>query len=68
MPSKAIPVGMRELMRLHLGSNTPDEEWLGEVGRHQWFAITWDTRIRNSPLAIMMQGGAVCARWHVYDD
>ncbi|HSY08235.1 MAG TPA: hypothetical protein VK820_06835 [Steroidobacteraceae bacterium] len=44
----------------HFGPNTPDEEWIGDVGRRQWIAITRDTRIRYSPLAlsVLMQSGA----------
>ena len=36
----------------HFGPETPDEEWIGEVGRRQWVAITRDARIRYSPLAL----------------
>jgi PIN like domain len=44
----------------HFEPNTPDDEWIAEVGRRQWIAITRDTRIRYSPLAlsVLMQSGA----------
>jgi hypothetical protein len=41
----------------HFRPNTPDEEWIREVGRRGWIAVTRDARIRYSPLAlgILMQ-------------
>lgn len=36
----------------HFKPNTPDEEWIGEVGRRGWIAVTRDARIRYSPLAL----------------
>jgi len=45
----------------HFGPpNTSDEEWIGEIGRRRWVAVTRDARIRYSPLAlsILMQSGA----------
>lgn len=41
----------------HFQPNTPDEEWIGEIGRRGWVAVTRDARIRYSPLAlsILMQ-------------
>jgi hypothetical protein len=27
----------------------PDEDWLAEVGRHEWVALTHDARIRYKP-------------------
>ena len=44
----------------HFGPLTPDEEWLAEVAKRGWLAITRDARIRYSPLAlrVLMQTGA----------
>jgi hypothetical protein len=44
----------------HFEPNTPDDEWIAEVGRRQWIAITRDARIRYSPLAlsVLMQSRA----------
>jgi len=41
----------------HFQPDTPDEEWIEEVGRRGWAAVTRDARIRYSPLAlsILMQ-------------
>jgi hypothetical protein len=36
----------------HFGPDTLDEQWIGEVGRRGWIAITRDARIRYSPLAL----------------
>lgn len=33
----------------HFGPTTPDEEWLAEIGRRQWLAITKNYRIRYQP-------------------
>ena len=33
----------------HFRPDTPDEEWLAEVGRRGWIAITHDKRIRYKP-------------------
>lgn len=44
----------------HFGQLTPDPEWIGDVGRRGWVALTRDARIRYSPLAIatLMESGA----------
>jgi hypothetical protein len=44
----------------HFGQLTPDPEWIGEIGRRGWIALTRDTRIRYSPLAVetLMESGA----------
>lgn len=44
----------------HFGQLTPDPEWIGEVGRRGWVALTRDARIRYSPLAVatLMESGA----------
>ena len=34
----------------HFGQLTPDPEWIGEIGRRGWVAVTRDSRIRYSPL------------------
>jgi hypothetical protein len=36
----------------HFGSQTPDEVWIPEVARRGWVALTRDSRIRYSPLAL----------------
>jgi hypothetical protein len=42
---------------IHFQSDTPDSEWIAEIGRRGWVAVTRDKRIRYSPLAlgILMQ-------------
>lgn len=44
----------------HFGQLTPDPEWIGEIGRRGWIALTRDARIRYSPLAVdtLMDSGA----------
>ena len=43
----------------HFGPDTPDEEWIGEIGRRGWIAVSRDARIRYSPLAlsVLMESG-----------
>jgi PIN domain-containing protein len=43
----------------HFGADTPDEEWIGEIGRRGWIAVSRDARIRYSPLAlsVLMESG-----------
>jgi len=36
----------------HFEPETADEEWIGEIGRRGWVAVTRDARIRYSPLAV----------------
>lgn len=36
----------------HFGQLTSDSEWIAEVGRRGWVAVTRDARIRYSPLAL----------------
>jgi hypothetical protein len=36
----------------HFGPETLDGEWIGEIGRRGWVAVTRDARIRYSPLAL----------------
>lgn len=36
----------------HFGQLTADPEWLAEIGRRNWVAISRDARIRYSPLAL----------------
>lgn len=33
----------------HFAHDCPDEEWLREVGRREWIAVTHDRRIRYKP-------------------
>jgi len=44
----------------HFGQLTSDAEWIADVGRRGWVAITRDKRIRYSPLALetLMQSRA----------
>jgi hypothetical protein len=44
----------------HFSQLTPDPEWIGEIGRRGWIALTRDARIRYSPLAVetLMESGA----------
>ena len=43
----------------HFDPTTPDEDWLPEIRRRGWVAVTRDARIRYSPLALeaMMNEG-----------
>jgi len=43
----------------HFGPDTPDEEWIGEIGWRGWIAVSRDARIRYSPLAlsVLMESG-----------
>jgi hypothetical protein len=46
----------------HFRHDTPDEEWLAEVGRRGWIALTHDGRIRYKPTerdAVMRHGVAL---------
>jgi len=36
----------------HFEPETADEEWIVEIGRRGWVAVTRDARIRYSPLAL----------------
>jgi len=38
-----------ERHRDHFPPECPDEDWLAEVGRRQWVAVTHDARIRYKP-------------------
>jgi PIN domain-containing protein len=42
-----------------IGPQTSDEEWIGEIGRRRWVAVTRGARIRYSPLAlrVLMERG-----------
>lgn len=60
-PALLIAGGVRvERHDDHFDPEATDEEWIGEVGRRKWVAITRDARIRYSPLAlsILMESGA----------
>lgn len=60
-PEKLRAAGLRvERHDDHFGQLTPDSEWIAEVGRRGWIAITRDWRIRYSPLALatLMASGA----------
>jgi len=59
-PTLLIAAGVRiERHDDHFKPDTSDEEWIGEIGRRHWVAVTRDTRIRYSPLAlsVLMQSG-----------
>lgn len=34
----------------HFAENTPDVDWIAEVGRRRWVVLTKDKRIRRNPL------------------
>jgi PIN like domain len=60
-PALLLAAGVRiERHDDHFEPDTSDEEWIGEIGRRRWVAVTRDARIRYSPLAltILMQSGA----------
>ena len=60
-PTLLIAAGVRiERHDDHFKPDTPDEEWIGEIGRRRWVAVTRDARIRYSPLAlsVLMQSAA----------
>jgi hypothetical protein len=44
----------------HFDQLTPDSEWIAQIGRRGWVAVTRDKRIRYSPLALetLMTSGA----------
>ena len=44
----------------HFRSDTPDEEWLTEVGRRGWIAITHDKRIRYNRTNWPRSSGTGC--------
>lgn len=46
LASAGIPV---EMHASHFAHDAPDEEWLREIGRRGWVAITHDQRIRYKP-------------------
>lgn len=59
-PTLLIQAGVRiERHDDHFKPDTRDEEWISEIGRHRWVAVTRDKRIRYSPLAlsVLMQSG-----------
>lgn len=60
-PEKLRAAGLRvERHDDHFDQLTPDSEWIAEVGRRGWVAVTRDARIRYSPLALetLMTSGA----------
>lgn len=60
-PEKLRAAGLKiERHDDHFGQLTPDSEWIAEVGRRGWVAVTRDARIRYSPLALetLMVSGA----------
>jgi hypothetical protein len=48
----------------HFRHDTPDAEWLQEIGKRQWIAITHDSRIRYKPneLQTVMQHGVALSQ------
>ena len=49
-PAELVSAGISvEPHASHFKHNTPDEEWLAEVGRRGWVAVTHDQRIRYKP-------------------
>ena len=52
-PALLVAAGVRiERHDDHFEPETADEEWIGEIGRRGWVAVTRDARIRYSPLAV----------------
>ena len=52
-PALLVAAGVRiERHDDHFEPETADEEWIGEIGRRGWVAVTRDARIRYSPLAL----------------
>jgi hypothetical protein len=59
-PTILLAAGVRiERHDDHFHPDTQDGEWIGEVGRRHWIAISRDARIRYSPLAlsVLMESG-----------
>lgn len=53
LPALLTAAGVRvERHDDHFGPETADEEWIAEIGRRGWVAVTRDARIRYSPLAL----------------
>ena len=56
LSGKMIPAALseagiaHEIHSTHFKAGTLDIEWLPEIGRHGWIAITKDARIRYNPL------------------
>jgi len=50
-----------EAHRDHFAHDTPDPEWLREVGRHGWLVLTRDQNIRRKPdeLAALREAGVI---------
>jgi predicted nuclease of predicted toxin-antitoxin system len=46
----------------HFAQNTPDTEWLVEVGRRQWVVLTKDKNIRSNQLELraLLQAKVAC--------
>jgi len=59
-PEQLITAGIRvERHSDHFAPDATDEDWLTRVGRHGWFCLTHDRRIRYKPNQIdaVMRGG-----------
>lgn len=60
-PDKLKAAGIKvERHDSHFEQMTTDPEWIGEIGRRGWVALTRDARIHYSPLALetLMNSGA----------
>ena len=52
-PAALVAAGIKvERHDAHFAPDTPDEEWIAEIGRRGWVALSRDARIRYSPLAL----------------
>jgi PIN like domain len=52
-PATLVAAGIKvERHDAHFAPDTPDEEWIAEIGRRGWIALSRDVRIRYSPLAL----------------
>lgn len=46
-----------ERHRDHFPPDCPDEDWLAEVGKREWVALSHDTRIRYKPRGVTIIDG-----------
>ncbi|MEZ5583574.1 MAG: hypothetical protein R3F37_13265 [Candidatus Competibacteraceae bacterium] len=51
----------------HFAQDTPDTEWLAEIGKRGWFVLTHDGRIRYKPneQEAVFQAVSACLCWWV---
>jgi len=56
-----------ERHRDHFPPECPDEDWLAEVGRREWVAVTHDARIRYKPNELAAVASFVATRSRIED-